>query len=95
MGPTVTGAGGGGDKGVFYSYAYPEPDGFRGQPVAPDAATFDEELGELVLPYAAVRRAADPEADVLSFARSTYETAADLAGWDREHLEAPAGRRRR
>lgn len=79
---------GGGEEGVFYSYAYPEPDGFRRRPVAPATATFDEHLGEFVLPYSAVRGAADPEADLLAFARSTYQAAAELGGWDRERLDS-------
>jgi hypothetical protein len=72
---------------IFYSYAYPEPDGFRTSRVLPAAARFDADLGEFVLPYSAVRSAADPEAELLSFLHSTYDAAADLAGWDREALE--------
>jgi hypothetical protein len=53
----------------------------------PAAARFDADLGEFVLPYSAVRSAADPEAELLSFLHSTYDAAADLAGWDREALE--------
>ena len=77
----------GADEGIFYSYAYPTPDGFRDAPLAPDAAYFDESMGEFVLPYAAVRQAADPDAYLLSFLQSTYEAAANLAAWDREALE--------
>ncbi len=40
-----------------------------------------------MLPYTAVREAADPDADLLAFFQSTYEAAADLAGWDRAALE--------
>jgi hypothetical protein len=72
---------------IFYSYAYPEPDGFRQSPVQPNAARFDAELGEFVLPYEAVRRAPDPEAALTSFMQSTYDAAANLAKWDREALE--------
>ncbi len=67
---------------AFYSYAYPEPDGYRDAPVAPDAARYDADLGEFVLPYDAVRTAADPEAALLAFLRTTYRAAADGAGWD-------------
>jgi len=77
----------GADEGIFYSYAYPTPDGFRDAPLTPDAAYFDESMGEFVLPYAAVRQAADPDAYLLSFLQSTYEAAANLAAWDREALE--------
>jgi hypothetical protein len=74
---------GGEAEGLFYAYAYPEPDGFRSFPVAPAAAHHDEELGEFVLPYEVVRRAGDPDDELLSFLRSTYRAAAETAGWDR------------
>jgi hypothetical protein len=74
-------------EGVFYSYAYPEPDGYRRQPVAPASAHFDETLGEFVLPYETVRTASDPDAVLLDFLRTTYAAAADTARWDRKELE--------
>jgi hypothetical protein len=52
---------------AFYSYMYPEPEGFKNVPVRPAAAYFDARLGEFVLPYDDVRRAADPDAAVLDF----------------------------
>jgi uncharacterized protein DUF5996 len=52
---------GGGREGAFYSYAYPQPDGFADYPVEPDAGYFSEQLGEFVLPYEAVRTADDPD----------------------------------
>lgn len=78
---------GGSAEGSFYSYAYPAPDGFADWPVRPDAAYYDETLGEFVLPYRAVRTAADPDALLLSFFESSYEAAAELGGWDRAALE--------
>lgn len=72
---------------LFYSYAYPEPAGFREAAVRPDAAGFDADLGEFVLPYDAVRRAAEPEKALMAFLQSTYEAAARLADWDRGALE--------
>jgi hypothetical protein len=72
---------------IFYSYAYPEPDGFRGAVITPGLARFDETLGEFVLPYEAVRAAADPDAALTSFLQSTYDAAANLASWDRMALE--------
>jgi hypothetical protein len=74
-------------EGVFYSYAYPAPDGFVDAVVDVPGARYDEQLGEFTLPYEAVRTAADPDALLLSFLQATYETAADLAHWDREALE--------
>jgi hypothetical protein len=77
---------GGAAEGVFYSYAYPVPTGFSDQPVTPDAAYFDDQLGEFVLPYAAVRQASDPDAFLLSFLDSTFQAARHLARWpDAEH----------
>jgi len=74
-------------EGYFYSYAYPEPEGFTAAPVAPSSAYFDAGLGEFLLPYTAVREADDPDAVLLDFLQSTYEIAADLGGWDRKSLE--------
>jgi hypothetical protein len=79
----------------FYAYAYPSPAGFAEAKVAPDGARFDAGLGEFLLPYDAVRTAADPDAALLAFLQSTYDAAADLAGWDRaalEREEGPVGR---
>ena len=72
---------------IFYSYAYPEPAGFRSSQVEPAAARFDEALGEFVLPYDEVRRSADPETELMAFLQSSYEAAAGLANWDRTALE--------
>jgi hypothetical protein len=84
---------GGSPEGSFYSYAYPQPDGYAAWPVTPEAAYFDDALGEFILPYAAVRSAEDPDALLFSFLESTYEAAADLGGWDRAAFEtAPRSR---
>ncbi len=77
-------------EAAFYAYAYPEPDGFRKYAVRPDAAYYHGELGEFILPYEAVKTANDPDAALLDFLQSTYEAAADLAGWDRSRLERKA-----
>ena len=74
-------------EAAFYSYAYPEPDGYAGAPVAPGAARYDADLGEFVLPYRAVAEADDPDAALLRFLEATYAAAADHGGWDRDRLE--------
>ncbi|MEO1046648.1 MAG: DUF5996 family protein [Pseudomonadota bacterium] len=81
-------AGGGGlDYPAFYSYAYPTPDGFKDY-IKDDAPIFfDEALGEYILPYDAVRTAADPEQILLDFLQATYLAAAETGGWDRAALE--------
>ncbi len=71
----------------FYAYTYPEPAGFRSATVRPAGAFFDSALGEFLLPYDEVRRAADPDAAVQEFFQATYEAGADLGGWDRSTLE--------
>jgi Family of unknown function (DUF5996) len=79
------------DYPAFYSYAYPEPPGFRTAKVRPDAAFFGEALGEFILPYDVVRTAKDPDKVLLDFLQSTYEAAAISAKWDRDALECPPG----
>jgi hypothetical protein len=76
-------------EAVFYAYAYPEPTGFKSASVRPAGASYHGDLGEFILPYGSVREAASPDAVLLEFLQSTYEAAADLAGWDRAGLERP------
>jgi len=79
------------DYPAFYSYAYPAPEGFSSQRGEPSEAFFDQSAGEFILPYSAVRSAADPEQCLLSFLQSTYDAAARLGNWDRAALECPRG----
>jgi hypothetical protein len=72
---------------AFYAYAYPEPAGCPEAPILPRAGKYHSQLREWVLPYEAVRTAADPDADLLAFLESTYGVAARLGGWDRQALE--------
>lgn len=79
---------------AFYAYAYPEPTGCPQALIRPAEAAYHMGLREWILPYAAVRRSSSPDAVVLDFVASTYETAARLGGWDRTALEsgtAPVG----
>jgi hypothetical protein len=71
---------------MFYSYAVPEPNGFRDAWV-PRSARYHEQLGEFVLPYEAVRSSPDPDATLLAFLQSTYDAAASHGNWDRPLLE--------
>jgi hypothetical protein len=83
-----------GGSPLFYSYAYPAPEGFDQAQIAPDKARWDKDLGEFVLDYDDVREAADPDSVLLAFLSSTYLAAADLAEWDRTRLECDIGRPR-
>lgn len=78
---------GGGEEGAFYAYAYPEPEGFGGYPVQPDAAFYSEEHRQFLLPYEAVRTAHNSDQALSQFLQSTYAAAAELGGWDRTALE--------
>ncbi len=72
---------------AFYSYAAPEPQGFRDAPVRPEAALYEKQIGEFILKYEDVRRAESPTATLLEFCRSTYQAGASLGNWDRKALE--------
>ncbi|MEM9619586.1 MAG: DUF5996 family protein [Pseudomonadota bacterium] len=79
------------DEPAFYSYAYPMPVGFKDAAVAPKEAYFDENFGEFILPYDAVRKSDDPHAMLMQFLQTTYEAAAEKGGWDRKPLECDLG----
>ncbi len=81
--------GSGVSEAAFYAYGYPTPDGLGGRDVAPDAANWQNELGEFVLPFADVSNSADPDKALLSFLETTYAAVAEAAGWDRDALEIP------
>lgn len=85
----------GGDtqEAAFYSYAYPEPQGYSSYRIRPDAAYYDTNMREFILPYDAVRNSASPDDTLLEFLQSTYEAAADLGAWDRRSLERTADER--
>jgi hypothetical protein len=79
-GGTVQGA-------AFYSYAIPEPQGFKDKRVRPEAAVYDHQLSEFLLTYDDVRMGESPTASLLEFCQSTYEAAATIGKWDRRALE--------
>ena len=80
---------GGFGQPAFYSYAYPEPAGFANATISTLGAFYAKDFGEFVLPYDAVRGAADPRFALLDFLEGTYAAAANLGTWDRRALERP------
>ena len=72
---------------AFYSYAAPEPQGFKEARIRPPQAFYSSEFSNFLLLYDDMRRAADPRGTLLQFLQSTYETAATLGRWDRQNLE--------
>jgi hypothetical protein len=83
---------GGFGRAAFYSYAYPAPPGFADASVQPKGAAYNRDLWEFILPYDDVRQSSTPDDDLLAFAQSTYEAAANLGRWNRAELERPPGR---
>ena len=73
--------GNGVEEAAFYAYAYPAPEGLAEQRIAPAAAFWHPDLREFVLPYAKVRAAPDPDAELQRFLDSTFEVAAALLDW--------------
>jgi hypothetical protein len=81
--------GGGFEGPAFYAYAAPSPPGLESAAVRPAGAAWNQQLGEFILMYDAVRTSESPRDTLLEFLESTYEAAARLAKWDRAALEAP------
>jgi len=82
--------GGGVNDAAFYSYAAPEPDGLKTAVIKPQEAGYNLGMSEFILMYEDVRTADDPDSKLMEFLQSTYETGANLAGWDRASLERKA-----
>lgn len=77
---------GGYGRAAFYAYAAPVPAGLSEAIIAGPGA-FDKTLGEFILDYDVMRRAADPEHTLLDFLQNTYSACADAARWDRASLD--------
>jgi hypothetical protein len=76
-------------KAAFYAYAHPAPEGFAEGTLSPASARWDGELGLYVLEWDDVRTSDDPHAFALEFARSAFQHACLVCGWD-EDLAASA-----
>ncbi len=78
-------------EAAFYSYTAPEPAGLGdtvGQGKIQPAKTFySPEMKEFFLLYDDVRNWDSPETALMDFCQTTYESGANLAGWDRTALE--------
>lgn len=67
---------------AFYAFAVPAPEGFDRANLSPAAARWDTTLGEYLLDWDDVRRAADPRHDALDFGLSAIRHACLVCGWD-------------
>jgi hypothetical protein len=72
---------------AFYSYTAPAPVGLERAAILPEAACYNQQLGEFLLLYDDLRTTSVPEQVLLDFFRTTYEAGATLAGWNRDLLE--------
>jgi Family of unknown function (DUF5996) len=79
-------------KAAFYAYAHPAPEGFASADLAPREARWDGDLGEYVLDWNDVIAAPDPHRVALSFARSAFQHACLVCGWDPELAATAEGR---
>jgi len=73
---------------AFYAYGYPQPAGCDTVENRPGAATWNDEVRLFVLPYDAVREAADPAGALAEFLESTYENLAGLMAWSPDLVAA-------
>lgn len=80
------GNGGFGDA-AFYCYAAPPPVGLDRATIRPATASYNAGLGEFILKYDDLRAETSPDGALIEFLQSSYEAAANLAGWDRRSLE--------
>jgi hypothetical protein len=78
----------------FYGYIYPQPPDAEMLPMAPAAAAWSMEIKEWVLPYDAIRFAADPAAELRAFLDAIYLHCVTNGGWDREAHSYDAPKRR-
>jgi hypothetical protein len=78
-------------KAAFYAYAHPPREGFGGTELPPDAARWDEALGEYILDWDDVRMSTDPGGDALKFTRSVFQHACTVCEWDPALLSSTEG----
>jgi hypothetical protein len=64
---------------AFWCYAYPKPEGLEKAVVRPHAAAWNVSMGEFILRYDDVRKAASPRDALGEFFASAYDACASLA----------------
>jgi hypothetical protein len=79
-------------RAAFYAYAHPAPDSFAGATLAPDAARWKPELGEYVLDWDDIRETEHPRLLALEFARSVFQHACSVCGWDQALAASAEGK---
>jgi hypothetical protein len=69
-------------KPAYYSFTYPKPKGIENTKVKPEAAHWNDSLGEFILDYEVVRTSQNPAQTLRDFFDSCYQAGSELAGWD-------------
>ncbi len=69
-------------RAAFYAYAHPHVEGFSRATLVPEAARWDDELGEFVLDWNDVAASPDPHDTALQFTRSALRHACTACDWD-------------
>jgi hypothetical protein len=69
-------------RAALVGYAHPAPDGFSDAELQPEAAHWDEDLGEFVLDWNEIRSAPDPHGLALEFCHSLFQHACAVCEWD-------------
>lgn len=68
---------------AFYSYTYPEPEGYKNYKIEPDGAFYNNEIGEYILPYQYVQKLKNPGLAILDFFKCSYLSAEKFGKWER------------
>jgi Family of unknown function (DUF5996) len=76
---------------AFFAYAYPMPPGYEDAALSPDAAHWDQNVGEFILDWDDVRAASDPRAAALEFARSAFRHSCVTCQWNPALLASTEG----
>ena len=74
------------NEAFFYGYIYPQPDDCAAIPLRAEGAKWSAAMGEWILPYDTVRRAAQPEELLRMFLGSIYDTCGRAANWNTAEL---------
>jgi hypothetical protein len=80
-------------KAAFYAVTYPAAGQFEQATLAPEAAYWDENLGEFILDWDDVRAFPEPHAAAVEFAHSAFRHGAEARMWDIALLASAEGAR--
>jgi len=78
-------------RAAMYAYAHPAPADYGKAALSPPQARWEESLGEYILDWDDVCRAADPHATALEFARAALHHGCTACQWDPALLASAEG----